>query len=32
MKRTSTIYGIPSSRGYEDKDARTVIKEHGGEA
>jgi len=32
MKRKSTIYGIPSSRDDErTKDARSVIKEHGGE-
>jgi hypothetical protein len=33
MKRRSTIYGIQSSFAglREDKDARTVIKEHGGE-
>jgi len=32
MKRTSTIYGISKFVGLrEDKDARTVIKEHGGE-
>jgi len=32
VKRKSTIYGIPSSLGYdEDKDARTVFKEHAGD-
>jgi methyl coenzyme M reductase gamma subunit len=31
MKRKSTIYGIQSAGMREDKDARRVIKEHGGE-
>jgi len=31
MNRKSIIFGIHSSRGYEDKGARTLIKERGGE-